>query len=269
MKEGSATTSVVPPLHRDSVVFEDLDRRPGGFGLAVFNKASGKENHPLRVRCVALPLGQNLRKGPGLVLGHRPAPVDARGFLHQQPHRPILESQIGDGCGETRHLPHSVLLRPNAIHYGQAFFLGLNQLGPGHELGEIQGPLVRGVVRTVVVTELALITEVHDFLALGRGQLRGLLVVSVNRLEERGKRGAKGKTPSTVLAFFEDTRHFFVEGTPIEKFRIRERRVLHQLAWKPFNSTRRPVGPPESRKTRGSGEERTIEGVDPVRPGRK
>jgi hypothetical protein len=117
----------------------------------------------------------------------------------------------------------------------------------------------------VVVTELALITEVHHFPALGRGQLRGLLVVSVNRLEERGKRGAKGKAPATVLALFEDTRHFFVEGTAIEKFRIRERRVLHRLAWRPFNAE--ACGLRNTPHSGILGRDESVEGVEPAQLG--
>ena len=91
------------------------------------------------------------------------------------------------GAGQTGELAHQILLRAHALGQGDALLLGLHQLRPAHQLGKVERPLVGRVIGTVVVAELALITEIDDLTGLTRGEVRGLLLVAIDRIEQGRK----------------------------------------------------------------------------------
>jgi len=90
----------------------------------------------------------------------------------------------------------------------------------------------------VVVTELALVTEVDHLPSLLLRQPRGFKVMPIDGVEERREGGAQGETPPTVVAFLEDSGQFLIKGNAIQKLRIGERRVLHKPGPRPFKAVK-------------------------------
>jgi hypothetical protein len=87
----------------------------------------------------------------------------------------------------------------------------LHELCAGHQLWKIDGPFMVRVIGTVVITELALVTEIDDVTPLLLTQLRRFLIMTVNRLEETWKRRAERKTATTVVTLLEDPRQLGIQ----------------------------------------------------------
>jgi hypothetical protein len=62
------------------------------------------------------------------------------------------------------------------------------------------------MIRTVVVTELALIAEVDDLACLARVEKRRILFMAIDRFEQARKRGAERQATTTVVTFIENAR---------------------------------------------------------------
>lgn len=120
----------------------------------------------------------------------------------------------------TRNFAHQILLGADAIGERDPLLLGLYELRAGHQFGEVELPIVRWMVWTIVVTELALVTVVDDIARLRTRHLGSNLFVSIDRVEKARERGAQRQTTTTIVAFLEDTGEFPIEVLSLQEFVI-------------------------------------------------
>jgi hypothetical protein len=82
----------------------------------------------------------------------------------------------------------------------------------------------------VVVAELALVAEIDDLANLFARELRGLLLVPIDRTEQRRKRRTEGEAAAAIMAVLEYPLELSVESRGIEKLGIRQASVLHSCS---------------------------------------
>jgi hypothetical protein len=79
---------------------------------------------------------------------------------------------------------------------------------------------VRWHIRALGVTQLALVTQVHDLADLAVGEAGDLFIaVGVHELKQLGKRRAKVETQAATVADVKDSFYLFIQGCFVPKLR--------------------------------------------------
>jgi hypothetical protein len=198
--EGHAAAALVAEFDTDVAVLEHDGGGTARDRIVVVDAASGEEHD---VPVLAASLRRALREpaidGLGIEGGLHPVPVDDERLLHHHPRGAILVGEVHERRREGADLSDEIGARGEASREGNAVAPGAGDLLAAHQRREVHVPFVRRGVGTVVVTELAVVTELVHLIEAGHRDARHFFGARVDQLEELRERGAQGQAAPALV----------------------------------------------------------------------
>lgn len=150
--------------------------------------------------------------------------------FQQVPYPRRRESPVGQRGGQASHFSNQIRFDKQTIPPRSSLFLDPLLFPRGHETREIDLVRVGWGVRTVVVTELAVITFSFNPFIIRGGHLGDVACIVINAIQQRIEGRTEVETPSTAVADVEHATGFLFETFSVP-VRGDEVNAFHQTSY--------------------------------------
>ena len=209
-----AAAVLLGTAQRHAVLREHFHRVLTHLRVVVVHKAGDKQHRLARIArrggLLVIPRFETLP----VKLGQLLALVYAQHRLHHGARQRLPIGPVGEPRRQPRHLSQHLRPREQPVPQRDAALLLTHGVGAHQQAREIHLELVSvvGGIRTLHVTDLALIAGVDDAIGLARGNLAHVAVVRVNELEQFRKGRAQVEAEPAAMTDLEHTFDFLVQG---------------------------------------------------------
>jgi hypothetical protein len=211
-----AAAALVADVDANITALEHLDRRAAGQRVVVVH-AAGREQHgaPVAALGARAPLAEPTVDRLEVVRRLHPVAVDADRLLHCDPRKAVAVGEVHQRRRGAADLAEQVGLGGQLARERRAVAPGAHELLASHQQREVDVPVVRRGVRTVVVTELAVEAELVDLVEAPHRDSGDLVGRRVDQLEQLRERGAERQTAAALVADVADAAQLSLEGIGI------------------------------------------------------